>query len=418
MKTILRFTVCFILVLPAFAQKLLIPMDLMQTDHLKAYGVAFYALEHGLNIEWLLNYRSGSFLMDYAPEIEHQCRLRGVDCEQISNAGAIYSEIENSNMEVVLLEKAPKVAIYAPEHVTEEPWDDAVNLALEYAEIPFDRLYDEEVLLGKLSKYDWLHLHHEDFTGQYGKFYGMYRFAQWYIDRQRNSEERARRLGFTKVSQQKLAVAKAIKNYMGQGGFMFSMCSGTDSYDIALAAEGTDICGVPFDGDGIDPACQSRIDYGKSLAFENYTLLTNPMVYEFSDIDVSPKTGRMPVQETDYFTLFDFSAKYDPVPTMLTQCHTAVLKGFMGQTTAYHKRFLKRSTMVLAQKEGTDEVKYIHGNFGKGTWTFMGGHDPEDYRHLVGDPPTNLTLHKNSPGYRLILNNVLFPAARKKKLKT
>ncbi len=417
-KTILRLVACIVLVLPAFAQKLLIPMDLMQTDHLKAYGVAYYALEHGLNIEWLLNYRSGSFLMDYAPEIEHQCRLRGVDCEQISNAGAIYSEIENSNMEVVLLEKAPKVAIYAPEQVTEEPWDDAVNLALEYAEIPFDRLYDEEVLLGKLSKYDWLHLHHEDFTGQYGKFYGMYRFAQWYIDRQRNSEERARRLGFTKVSQQKLAVAKAIKSYMGQGGFMFSMCSGTDSYDIALAAEGTDICGVPFDGDGIDPNCQSKIDYGKSLAFENYTLITNPMVYEFSDIDVSPQTGSMPVQETDYFTLFDFSAKYDPVPTMLTQCHTAVVKGFMGQTTAFHKRFLKRSTMVLAQKEGTDEVKYIHGNFGKGTWTFMGGHDPEDYRHLVGDPPTNLTLHKNSPGYRLILNNVLFPAARKKKLKT
>jgi hypothetical protein len=421
MKMILRFIVCFVLAVPVFGQKLLIPMDLIQTDHLKAYGVAYYALEHGLNVEWLLNFRSGSFMMDYAPEIERECRLRGVLYEQIStsNAGAIYAEIEEQNMEVVLLEKAPKVAIYAPPEVTEEPWDDAVHLALEYAEIPFDRLYDEEVLMGKLSKYDWLHLHHEDFTGQYGKFYGMFRFAQWYIDAQRKSEERARRLGFAKVSQEKLAVAKAIKSYAGQGGFLFAMCSGTDSYDIALAAEGTDICAVPFDGDGINPDCQQRLDYSRCLAFEDFTLITDPMIYEFSDIDVSPSTGMTPRgDEGDYFTLFDFSAKYDPVPTMLTQCHTAVVKGFMGQTTAFHRRFLKRSTMILAQTEGTDEVKYIHGNFGKGTWTFLGGHDPEDYRHHVGDPPTNLALHKNSPGYRLILNNVLFPAARKKELKT
>jgi hypothetical protein len=420
-KTILRYVACLILAMPVFAQKLLIPMDLIQTDHLKAYGIAYYALEHGLNVEWLLNFRSGSFMMDYAPEVERECRLRGVLCQQIgtSDAGAIYAEIEEQNMEVVLLEKAPKVAIYAPPEVTEEPWDDAVNLALEYAEIPFDRIYDEEVLTGKLSKYDWLHLHHEDFTGQYGKFYGMYRFAQWYIDAQRIAEERARRLGFAKVSQEKLAVAKAIKSYTGQGGFLFSMCSGTDSYDIALAAEGTDICAVPFDGDGIDPDCQQRLDYSKCLAFENFTLITDPMVYEFSDIDVSPSTGMAPRgDEGDYFTLFDFSAKYDPVPTMLTQSHTAVVKGFMGQTTAFHRRFLKRTTMILAQTEGSDEVKYIHGNFGKGTWTFLGGHDPEDYRHNVGDPPTNLALHKNSPGYRLILNNVLFPAARKKELKT
>lgn len=421
MKAILRFIACLVLAMPVLGQKLLIPMDLVQTDHLKAYGVAYYALQHGLNVEWLLNYRSGSFLMDYAPEVERECRLRGVVSEQTgtSDVGAIYAEIEAQNMEVILLEKAPKVAIYAPPEVTEEPWDDAVNLALTYAEIPFDRLYDEEVLLGKLTKYDWLHLHHEDFTGQYGKFYGMYRFAQWYIERQRKSEERAARLGFAKVSQEKLAVAKGIKSYVGRGGFMFSMCSGTDSYDIGLAAEGTDICAVPFDGDGINPDCQQRLDYSKCLAFENFTLITDPMVYEFSSIDVSPRTGMaLRGDEGDYFTLFDFSAKYDPVPTMLTQCHTAVVKGFMGQTTAFHKRFLKRSTIVLAQTEGTDEVKYIHGNYGKGTWTFLGGHDPEDYRHHVGDPPTNLALHKSSPGYRLILNNVLFPAARKKELKT
>jgi len=421
MKTILRFIACLVLALPALGQKLLIPMDLTQTDHLKAYGVAYYALAHGLNVEWLLNYRGGSFMMDYASEVEHECRLRGVLSEQVGSgdAGAIYSEIEQQNMEVVLLEKAPKVAIYAPPEVTEEPWDDAVNLALTYAEIPFDRIYDPEVLTGKLAKYDWLHLHHEDFTGQYGKFYAMYRFAQWYIDAQRKEETLAQNLGFAKVSQDKLAVAKAVKSYVAQGGFVFAMCSATDSYDIALAAEGTDICAVPFDGDGVDPDCQQKLDFSKCFAFENFTLITDPMVYEYSDIDVSPRTGMAPRgDEGDYFTLFDFSAKYDPVPTMLTQCHTSVVKGFMGQTTAFHKRFLKRSAMLLAQTEGTDEVKYVHGNFGKGTWTFFGGHDPEDYRHQVGDPPTNLALHKNSPGYRLILNNVLFPAARKKELKT
>ncbi|MBU0508773.1 asparagine synthetase B [bacterium] len=403
----------------ASAQKLLIPMDLSQTDHLKAYGVAWEALNRGLKVEWLLNYRGGSFLMDPAPEIENTCRLRGVLAESGVDEGSIYAQIEDSNMEVVLLEKATKLAIYAPPDVEDGPWDDAVNLALTYAEIPFDRIYDEDVLAGKLAKYDWVHLHHEDFTGQYGKFYGMYRNADWYIRQVRDEEARASRLGFSKVSQLKLAVSRAIQSYIGQGGFLFAMCSATDSYDIALAASETDVCAPVFDGDGIDPNYPAKMRFVLGFAFENYGLLTDPMVYEFSEIDVSPRTGMSARGDAgDYFTLFDFSAKYDPVPTMLTQDHTSVIKGFMGQTTAFHKRFIKPSVTILAQNEGTDEVKYIYSNFGKGFWTFYGGHDPEDYRHHVGDPPTILELHKNSPGYRLILNNVLFPAARKKELKT
>jgi hypothetical protein len=416
----LSFIVFFLfLALPVFAQKLLIPMDLAQADHLKAYGITWMALNRGLKTEWLLNYRGGSFMMDYAQEIENECRLRGVTAATVSDPGAIYDEIEQANMEVVLLEKATKIAIYAPPEADDGPWDDAVNLALKYAEIPFDVIYDEDILAGKLGKYDWVHLHHEDFTGQYGKFYSMYRNADWYIRQVESEEARARALGFNKVSQLKLAVARALRAYVGQGGFMFAMCSATDSYDIALAAAETDICAPVFDGDGIDPEylVKLRFDYG--FAFQNYNLITDPMVYEFSDIDVSPRTGMMPRgDEGDYFTLFDFSAKYDPVPTMLTQCHTSVVKGFMGQTTAFHKRFIKPSVTILAQNEGTDEVKYIYSNLGKGFWAFYGGHDPEDYRHQVGDPPTILELHKNSPGYRLILNNVLFPAARKKDLKT
>ena len=411
------FIVFFLLLAaPLFAQQLLIPMDLTQTDHLKAYGIAWEALQRGLKVEWLLNYRGGSFMMDPAPEIENDCRLRGVLTE-IADAGAVYSEIEQANM--VVLEKSTKIAIYAPSEVEDGPWDDAVNLALTYAEIPFERIYDEEVLGGKLGKYDWVHLHHEDFTGQYGKFYSMYRNADWYIREVQQEEARAARLGFPKVSQLKLAVARTLRSYVGQGGFLFAMCSATDSYDIALAASETDICAPTFDGDGINPGFMNELRFDYSFAFQNYTLFTDPMVYEFSDVDVSPRTGRMSRgDEGDYFTLFDFSAKYDPVPSMLTQCHTSVVKGFMGQTTAFHKRFIKPSVTVLAQNEGTDEVKYIYSNFGKGFWAFYGGHDPEDYRHQVGDPPTNLALHKNSPGYRLILNNVLFPAARKKELKT
>ncbi len=401
------------------AQKILIPMDLTQTDHLKAYGVAYWVLQHGINVEWLLNYRDGSFLLDAFPELERECRLRGVVYQTVSGSqvASIYATIEQQNMENVLLEKAPKVGVYVPP--TAEPWDDAVRLVLEYAEIPYESLYDEEVLLGKLSEYDWLHLHHEDFTGQYGKFYAMYRHAAWYMERQANYEDRAQRLGFDKVSREKLVVAHGIRTYVRQGGFMFAMCSATDSYDIALAAAGTDICHAVFDGDAPDPDCQEKLDYSKCFAFENFRLITDPMVYEFSDIDVTPLTGRSPRGDAgDYFTLFEFSAKVDPVPTMLTQCHTSVIKGFMGQTTAFRKSLLKRSVTILGEVEGADEVKYIHGNTGKGTFTFYGGHDPEDYRHQVGDPPTNLTLYKNSPGYRLILNNILFPAAKKKKQKT
>ena len=405
--------------LSACAEKLLIPMDLSQSDHLKAYGVAYDALKRGLKVEWLLNYRSGSFMMDFTSEIDNECRLKGVRAENVSDPGAIYSEIQQANMEVVMLEKPTKVAIYAPSNVEDGPWDDAVNLALTYAEIPFERIYDEEILSGKLQKYEWVHLHHEDFTGQYGKFYGMYRNADWYIRQVQADEERAHRLGFAKVSQMKLAVARALRTYVGQGGFLFAMCSATDSYDIALSAAETDICAPVFDGDAIDPECQAKLRFDYDFAFQNFHLITDPMVYEFSDIDVSPQTGRMSRgDEGDYFTLFDFSAKYDPIPTMLTQCHTSVIKGFMGQTTAYHKEFVKPNVTILAQNEGTDEIKYIHGNFGKGFWTYYGGHDPEDYRHQIGDPPTILELHKNSPGYRLILNNVLFPAAKKKDLKT
>jgi hypothetical protein len=396
-------------------------MDLTQSDHLKAYGVAYEALTKGRTVEWLLNYRGGSFMLDDDGEVARICRLRGVKTEAVSGAKAseIYATIERENMETVLLEKAPKVAVYAPPAPIAEPWDDAVRLALEYAQIPYDRIYDEEVLIGKLYDYDWLHLHHEDFTGQYGKFYGSYRNAEWYVSQQADQEARAKRLDFAKVSQLKLAVAEAFKSYVHQGGFLFAMCSACDSYDIALSAANTDICAVVFDGDPIAPDCQRKLDYNLGFAFEGFKLITDPMVYEFSDIDTTPLTGRSPRGDLgDYFTLFDFSAKYDPVPTMLVQCHTSVVKGFMGQTTGFKKSLVKKSIVILGEVEGANEVRYLHGNFGDGTFTFYGGHDPEDYRHEIGDPPTVLSLHKNSPGYRLILNNVLFPAAKEKKLKT
>jgi hypothetical protein len=401
--------------------KLLIPMDLKQTDHLKAYGIAFWVLQHNGEVDWLLNYRGGSFLADYSDVLVRECRIRGVLFEPASatDAASIYAEVqrEDNNMDVVRLEKAPKIAVYVPPNF--KPWDDAVTLALEYAEIPYTKVWDDEVLSGKLAEYDWLHLHHEDFTGQYGKFYSNYRFAQWYIDQQLLYEKEAKRLGFKKVSEEKKAVARTIKDFIGGGGFMFAMCSATDSYDIALAAERVDICDVMFDGDPPDPDAQKKIDFSKTLAFEKFKLDMNPMRYEYSDIDI-PQSDPPPVRDanTDYFTLFEFSAKYDPVPTMLTQNHVSIVKGFMGQTTAFRKDLIKRTVTILAQREGTEEVKYIHGNFGRGTFTWFGGHDPEDYQHAVGDPPTDLSLHKNSPGYRLILNNVLFPAAKKKQQKT
>ncbi len=402
-------------------EKLLVPMDLTQTDHLKAYGLAYWVLQKGGTVDWLLNYRGGSFLSDYSSVLEREARIRGIRIEEVSGTkmAEIYAEVgrDDSNMDVVRLEKAPKIAVYVPPNFN--PWDDAVTLALEYAEIPYAKIWDEEVLGGKLNEYDWLHLHHEDFTGQYGKFYANYRFAQWYIEQQLLYEREAKRLGFQKVSEAKKAVARAIKEYIAGGGFMFAMCSATDSYDIALAAEGVDICDVMYDGDPPDPDAQGRLDYTKCLAFENFTIDRNPLRYEYSDIDI-PTSDPPPIRDpnTDYFTLFEFSAKYDPVPTMLTQNHVSIIKGFMGQTTAFRKSLIKQTVVRLAEREGSEEVKYLHGNYGRGTFTWYGGHDPEDYQHAVGDPPTDLSLYKNSPGYRLILNNVLFPAAKKKQRKT
>ncbi|RKY71752.1 MAG: asparagine synthetase B [Candidatus Latescibacterota bacterium] len=400
------------------AHKILIPMDLSQTDHLKAYGVAYWALEHGSTVEWLLNYRGGSFLTEERDDIKRICLIRGVSYEVVdaSRVAEIYATVESSNMEVVRLEKAPSIAVFVPP--TAEPWDDAVRMALEYAEIPYTTLWVREVLEGQLENYDWLHLHHEDFTGQYGKFYAMYHNTPWYRERQRYYEETARSLGFHKVSEMLKAVAFKIREYVQKGGFLFAMCSATDTIDIALAAAKTDICDTVYDGDPPDPSAQEKLDFSLTFAFEDFHIILDPYRYEFSDIDVQPYRGIGRGPEGDAFTLFDFSAKYDPVPTMLVQNHTQVVKGFLGQTSAFHRRFLKKSVVILGQVEGTDEVKYIHGNLGKGTFTFLAGHDPEDYRHLVGDPPTQLSLHKHSPGYRLILNNILFPAAEKKKLKT
>lgn len=404
--------------LSSFASQLLIPMDAGQTNHLKAYGIAFWVLKQDVTVDWLLNYRGGSFAIPYATAVENECKIRGVSYEVIATGqyNAIIAEIADpeKNMDVMKLEKAPKVAVYSPK--TKQPWDDAVTLVLKYAEIPYEVVYDDEILDGKLLLYDWLHLHHEDFTGQYGKFYASYGGAQWYQDEVADQEARAKRRGFGKVSQMKLAVAKTIKDFVFGGGFMFAMCSATDSWDIALAAEGVDICDVMFDHDPQDPAAQSKLDYSKCFAFENWHLRTNPYEYEYSDIDVT--TYRTVQKDLDYFTLFDFSAKWDPVPTMLCQDHTKTIKGFLGQTTAFSKNFIKSSVLVMGQNKSANEARYIHGEFGKGMWSWYGGHDPEDYQHLVGDPPTNLDLHPNSPGYRLILNNVLFPAARKKKQKT
>lgn len=404
----------------AWGQKILIPMDLKQTDHLKAYGVAYWTLERGINVEWLLNYRGGSFMMDYYAEIERECRVRGVTINLISGSqiAQVYGEIESDNMEVVLLEKAPAIAIYTP--ANKQVWDDAVTLALEYAEIPYTKLWDEEVLSGELEKYDWLHLHHEDFTGQYGRFYASFNATAWYQEEVRMNENMAKKMGYSKVSGLKKAVALAIREYVSRGGFLFAMCSATDSYDIALAAQNTDICAAIYDYDPPAPNFQSQLDYGQTLAFENFTLEANPLVYEFSDIDIPPSNSPRALRsaEKDFFTLFEFSAKYDPVPTMLTQNHVSIVKGFMGQTTGFRRPLIKKSVTIMAEVPGSDEVKYIHGNYGRGTFTFYGGHDPEDYQHMVYDPPTQLSLHKNSPGYRLILNNVLFPAAKKKKRKT
>jgi len=407
---------CFLSAAPALA-KILIPMDLEQSDHLRAYGVAFHALERSENVEWLLNYRGGSFLLEDTRENQQECLIAGVHFRSVdSNAILeIYDAIEADNMEIVLLEKAPRICVYTPPN--KQPWDDAVTMALTYADIPFKKIWDDDVLAGKLSRFDWVHLHHEDFTGQYGKFYASYANADWYIEQQRQFEAAAHQAGFATVWQHKQAITRRIKEYVAQGGFLFAMCSATDTFDISLAAQGIDIVDRPFDGDALDPGAAGRLNDENCFVFENFRLQTNPMVYEYSDIDMTEAASRRG-ERADFFTLFDFSAKEDPVPTMLTQCHVNVLPGFMGQTTSFKKSLIKKSTILLAETEGAGEVKYLHGNFGQGTFTFYGGHDPEDYQHRVGDLPTDLNLHKNSPGYRLILNNILFPAAEKKERKT
>ncbi len=408
--------------LPAssLASHLLIPMDeSSQKNHLKAYGIAYWVLTQEVEVEWLLNYRGGSFLLPDLKPIRTECSVRGVSYEVISDATALSIKREiadpQANMDVMKLEKAPRIAVYAPE--TNQPWDDAVTMVLTYAEIPYTQLYDKEIIRGDLHLYDWLHLHHEDFTGQYGKFYAMYKSASWYKQQVAEAEKAARELGFKKVSQLKLAVALNIKNFVLGGGFLFAMCSGTDSYDIALSAEGVDICETMYDGDPADPQAQSKIDFTKTFAFTDFRLIMDPLKYEYSTIDATPVHQRTP-ESADLFTLFDFSAKWDPVPTMLCQNHTKIIKGFMGQTTAYYKKYIKPEVLILGESKALKSARYIHGELGKGQWTFYGGHDPEDYQHFVGDPPTDLNLFPNSPGYRLILNNVLFPAARKKKQKT
>jgi len=405
--------------LSTFATQLLIPMDLTQKNHLKAYGIAYFAIEREIDVSWLLNYRGGSFMMVYNAKIEDECVIRGVSYQVIADVqrAAILNEIAatESNMDEIKLTKVPKIAVYTPK--SKLPWDDAVTLALTYAEIPYDMVYDEEVMNDVLPKYDWLHLHHEDFTGQYGKFWSAYKNASWYIADVKNQEATAVKLGFQKVSQLKLAVAKKIRDFVMGGGYMFAMCSAPDSFDVALAAAGIDICEVPFDGDPMDPDAQQKLNYDNCFAFTDFILVTNPHIYEISDIDVNPHF-HVQNKKNDYFTLFEFSAKWDPVPTMLTQNHQNVISGFMGQTTAFNNNRIKPHIVILGESKFFDEARYIHGTYGNGTFTFYGGHDPEDYQHFVGDPPTDLNLHPNSPGYRLILNNVLFPAAKKQKQKT
>ncbi len=420
-------TILLLLITSSFsgnASQLLIPMDESQAKHLKAYGIAYFILENDVVIEWLLNYRGGSFLTPHLVSIEEELLIRGITYEVIADgqANKIKRDIAHpeENMEVVRLEKAPKIAVYTPNG--KMPWDDAVTLVLEYAEIPYDKIYDSAVIMGVLPEYDWLHLHHEDFTGQYGKFYANYHSYPWYKKQVADLEASAKSLGFAKVSEMKLAVSTNIKNFVMGGGFLFTMCSGTDSFDISLAAHNTDICESMFDGDPAHRNCQKELDFGNTFAFEHFTLERDPMKYEYSNIDGPElRNGRIPEHQaakSDKFTLFEFSAKWDIIPTMLTQCHTDVINGFMGQTTDFRKDYIKSNVLIMGETKSLGTARYIHGELGQGTWTFYGGHDPEDYRHIVGDPPTDLNLHPNSPGYRLILNNILFPAAKKKKRKT
>ena len=400
------------------AAYIFIPMDESQSNHLKAYGIAFFAIERDIKVDWLLNYQGGSFMIKQHASIENECNIRGVSYQLIADIQSkqVLRSISSPevNQDVVRLEKSPKIAVYSPNN--KQPWDDAVTMALTYAEIPYEVVYDEEVLANLLPLYDWLHLHHEDFTGQYGKFYASFKNATWYKDQKIAYEKLAKKLGYNKVSDEKLAVAKKIKEFVIAGGFLFAMCSATDSYDIALANEGNDICQHMFDGDAADPSAEEKLDFSKTLAFKDFTLVKNPNQYEFSSIDATQTRRVNP--KIDFFTLFDFSAKWDPIPTMLCQNHMQVIKGFMGQTTAFKNQYIKSDVLIMGETKASNEARYIHGKLGNGTWTFYGGHDPEDYQHKVGDPKTDLSLHPNSPGYRLILNNILFPAAKKKKMKT
>lgn len=417
-KLLLAFSFCFIAVISQ-ASYILIPMDEKQTNHLKGYGIAYWILQNEIEVDWLLNYRGGSFMCKYYQKFENELIIRGVSYEVISDAqsNVIVEQLASpsANTDVMKLEKFPKIAVYSPK--SKQPWDDAVTLVLTYAEIPYDVVFDDEVMTGKLPEYDWLHLHHEDFTGQYGKFYRSFKNMPWYIEQQREFEESARKHGFSKVSHLKLAVAKRIRDFVSGGGFLFAMCSATDTYDIALAGEGIDLVERMFDGDPADPMAQQKLNFDHTFAFENFKLSKDPYEYEFSNID-NQLSERGLREENDYFNLFEFSAKWDPIPTMLTQNHTRVIKGFYGQTTSYKKSLVKPDVVIMGENKAIKEAKYIHGVYGKGFWTFYGGHDPEDYQHMVNEEPTDLNLHPNSPGYRLILNNILFPAAKKKKQKT
>jgi hypothetical protein len=419
MRKVLVVILIFMVAHQTVASSILLPMDARQANHLKAYGIAYWVLQHDTEVDWLLNYRGGSFMFKYTQKFENELIIRGVSYEVISSAQAnvIINEIASpsSNSDVMKLEKYPKIAVYSPK--SKQPWDDAVTMVLSYAEIPYDVIFDEELLEGKLPTYDWLHLHHEDFTGQYGKFYSSYRNQPWYIEQQREYEGVAKKFGYQKVSQMKLAVAKKIKEFVLGGGFLFAMCSATDSFDIALAAEGVDIVERMYDGDPADPQAQEKLDFSKTLAFQNFRLVKDPLEYEFSNIDNNmPERGLR--ENNDFFNLFEYSAKWDPIPTMLTQNHVRVIKGFYGQTTGFKKSLVKPDVVIMGENSDINEAKYIHGILGKGFWTFYGGHDPEDYQHFVGEDPTDLNLFPNSPGYRLILNNILFPAAKKKKQKT
>ena len=420
MRKIPLFLILLLLVFQTLkANQILVPMDDSQTNHLKAYGLTYWVLNQNIKTTWLLNYQGGSFLYDYHKKIEEELIIRGISYLVISEAetNKILSKInsENSNMDAMQLDKVPKIAVYSPK--TKQPWDDAVTLVLTYAEIPYDIVFDDEVLTEKLLKYDWLHLHHEDFTGQLGKFYEHYNKQLWYIEQKREAERIANKHGYKNIPALKLAVVKKIKEYCLGGGFLFAMCSATDTYDIALAAENIDIVANMYDGSPADPQAQNKLDFTKTFAFQNFKINLNPYDYEYSDID-NQYTERNLAENNDFFTLFQFSAKWDPIPTMLTQCHTTLIKGFMGQTTAFKKRLVKSDVIIMGENKAVNEVKYIHSTLGKGTWTFYGGHDPEDYQHFIGEEPTDLTLYPNSPGYRLILNNILFPAAKKKKRKT